>query len=273
MASSKAQTQLSSYLLADLFPRDAADFSLGYGVTSFFQSVDLMDANRCMSAVGFPDAPAPNYGGAPVNNTQFPNLPHIAKFGFVSVSPVYEPPSPTKTMAPAEAAAYEANWRKCEKGVPSVATFLTKARAIAVENEWVNILYEINNSAPFTSALKGFVKCSSDAGITFRTSENQPPGVRMAVVPSIDAFFNYSSSKIMPLVAAHQLAKAQRESIYLGGIYARCLGPAESIRDRLRASDRNRFFSVHAEEILAIERVANVTIRQLVSQYHVHTSL
>jgi hypothetical protein len=270
--SSLESAQLSADVLALLFPRNGSDFASGFGVQNFFQSVDLAAEGRCMTAAGFRPPPAP-IQGSEVNNTQFPDLSRIAKFGFVNLSAVYGPPSATQGMSKAETHAYNATFNKCAASTPNENTLLNEAKAIPLENEWEDILEKVDTSSLFIHALRGFVACSASAGVDIagfiHRPESGPVGVHNAGVASIDAFFDDMARQIQPLTNANARSEAQAESIHLGGIYARCLGPAEAVRDRLREVDRVEFFSEHAEQILQIQKIANDMVNHLASEYGV----
>jgi hypothetical protein len=238
-------SSISDAMLDSFFPTDGEDFAAGESYTQFTSEVAGKITDKCMVADGFAaPPPTPNpYSG---DNTEFPYLSYIKTHGFEVTQPAS--PSPTKGMSSSEARAYEEADNRCSKGASDQFTQINNSGA-ALGSQWMNIVSSIDAGTQFQNALKGFYGCMHRAGVD---------------VNSMNDFFNYVSGPLGPSGGNPQAANAR-----LGSLYARCLGPAETLRDHLRMQARTIFYDQHALSINALTSELSMLITRLGSKYGV----
>jgi hypothetical protein len=76
-------------------------------------------------------------------------------------------------------------------------------------------------------------------------------------ISSIDGFFNYADSKLVPLLEKRRVSQARAIERALTKVFVPCMTPLEQLRDRVRAQERSSYFASHALAIQAIRQKAD----------------
>ena len=226
----------ASAALAYFFPASSRDWAQGQQFRSYLLTINQKSEAGCMTTVGFP-APPPQASGTGPNNQQFPDIPLLGTSGFGNNSGTPISPDPTAGMAPGEATAYSAALQKCAADPSNIAATITGSGR-ALSGAWLNGLSQVDATTQFQSALKDWVSCTKAAGVNVNTESG---------------FFNYVDSKTVPAAQAGNTSASQSVGLHLAQVFSRCFGPAESIRDKLRAQAKTTFFNTHALQIRQIQ--------------------
>jgi len=210
-------------MLDYFFPTDGLDFADAYRFVAWEGSAMAAMTNRCLTGTGFPVNPpsaALVYGG---DNTEFPELQYLSQHGFLVMEPPsYPGPNPTRGMSSVR---YGSAERRCRTSTSAGFHSLIETGA-PLQQQWMSTVTAIDAGPQFQRALVGWRSCTQRAGVD---------------VTTISDFFTYADSQ------AH--GGSTQDSIHLGRIYARCLGPAEAVRDQLRQQARVSFLSNHASAV------------------------
>lgn len=252
---SVASSDIGVSAMAYFLPASDQDFIAGTEYVDTTESIENKTIGQCMMGAGFPAPPA-EPPRQRVDNTQFPDLAVIAKEGFGGVVGVPAPPDPTSGMNASESAAYNASLSQCGQKAGASFSSVT-SMGLALQSEWESILSQIDATSKYQNALAGWRSCLGNAGIQ---------------VTSLISFFQYTDSQVVPLIQSGQQAAAAAMSTRLGALYAKCLGPAEDIRDRLRAQQKTVFFANHSSAIRQLESAADDVVARLAQQYGVTIS-
>jgi hypothetical protein len=255
VSSSDAPTAgIASTVLATYFPASAADWSAGQEFGQFLSAVVSKQEDKCLVADGFRPVPAPPQYFSPANE-EFPDLTAIARDGyFVDPNGIPASPSPTHGMSASQTAAYTAAAEHCGR---EGGTLFAPVAAIGqgpLGNEWQDELLQIDASPEFQRALQGFASCNQAAGVP---------------ATSIAGFLSYVNSQVVPATQSGQSGAASDAASRLAAVFARCLGPAEAVRDALRAKARAAFFDAHAQAISQLRAAATSVVSRLAAEYGV----
>jgi hypothetical protein len=245
-----SSSSIGNAALDYFFPTDAADFEAGFTFSEFVQATEASATARCLADDGF-EAPTfvPPQPSAYRDNTEFPDLASIRKHGFVvTESGSTAPKDPTAGLSQAEAAAYRTAEGRCGRsGQNLFAPLLSPGSAL--QAQWINIVSQIDAGQQFQKALVGWRSCTARAGVA---------------VSTIDSFFSYLDRH---LASSKGNLGASSSDLRLAAVYARCLGPAEHVRDQLRAQARAHFFDVHATSIGSLSTTADSLVSQLALEF------
>ena len=232
--------QTTSALLDYFFPTSGESLAAGFSFWNAFGAVESKAVSRCVMSKGFPapeaQPPFP-YSG---DNVEFPYLSYLGAHGFSGAAgATVRSYDPTQGMTHPQVDAYKAADRSCQ--VSTSAVFDRAIRTgLALQANWMTIVTGIDAGGVFRHALEGWRTCTQNAGIN---------------VSNIEAFFSYADAQ------AHQ--QSGPSDFQLAGIYARCLGPAEAVRDHLRQVARTAFLSAHetaiTQTIVGIDRLLTST--------------
>jgi hypothetical protein len=154
-------------------------------------------------------------------------------------------------MSVAEAAAYRRANERC--GMTSSNFFEpVLSPGSALFGRWMDVVAQIDAGAQFQQALTGWRSCTERAGIP---------------VSDIYSFFSYVDRQERS--SPNGGVQSKTEDLRLASIYARCLGPAEQLRDQLRLEARSAFFDAHAGVINQLSTDANRLVANLEAKYSV----
>jgi hypothetical protein len=214
------------------------DFANGQVFVQNTGAIEAKTLDGCMIADGFPAPPyiPIGYDG---DNEEFPLISYLAVHGFLSgtLSPQSDP---TAGMSSSEKKAYnQADVRCFNQSLVDFNPVTTPGTALAAL--WMNVVSQIDASKPFQTALHGFSTCLHSHGVP---------------ASSIAGFFDYSSKGIYN-------SNYEKSYLYFGQLYAKCLAPAESLRDRMRATARASFYDEHATAINALRETWNTLIAKM----------
>jgi hypothetical protein len=204
-----------------------------------FDAVETGAVSQCVAAKGFHfPTPSPQivYSG---DNTEFPYLSYLGTHGFgptlIGTSVATDP---TKGMTQAERTDYKAATHGCRTTTSAVFDPALQSGS-TLQDQWMSMVAKIDTEAPFQRALGGWRTCTQHAGVH---------------VSTIQAFFSYADSQ-----RVH--GGGLQGSIRLAAIYARCLAPAEALRDRLRQRARTVFVRTHATAVAQLIASVNAVMR------------
>jgi hypothetical protein len=218
-APSTVQAEMLDYFI----PTNGSDFASGYRFITWESSAMTQMTNRCLAAADFPptaQSKAIAYGG---DNTEFPDLSYLSEHGFLATeSPPLSEVGPAGGLASGTAQAYRSMERRCRISTDAAFQALYGIGA-GLMGQWMNVVSKIDAGPQFQGALVGWQSCTRRAGID---------------VTTISDFFTYADWE------AENGGSAQN-SVHLGQIYARCLGQAEAVRDRLRQKAKVSFLAAH----------------------------
>lgn len=240
----------ASAFLAQEFPVNSADWSAGMKLTAFESTITSKQFNPCLQSKGFPPPPAPQgLGGG--NNLTFPNLSLIAKEGFFGPTTTKTSRPPTTNTTQAYESAYTAAEMACSKTVHNplqkLATTFTAPGGLG--RQWRTEIRRINETRTVTKALGTWKHCMQRAGVQVSTPTR---------------FFG-SVTGVMHSLPPTQAIPAEK---HLAATYARCFGPVEALRVRMRIQQRNKLFAEHAEAIDTAMRRVTTIVAKLSSAYH-----
>lgn len=236
--------------LANLFPVNSADWNAGRMFVEFDAAIQSKQFDPCLESKGFPLPGGPHELGG-TNNLTFPDLSRLATVGFYGPTTTKTTSSPTTNHTPSYQQAYQAAQKACSKAVNDPLRKLTEkfTAAGSLGTQWFSIIQRINHMPAVTKALKVWRGCMAHAGV---------------VVPTPTAFFGQVTRVMQSL--PHSQAIPQEK--HLAKIYARCFGPVEALRVRLRIRQRDKFFAEHAEEIDAAMRQVTRDVAHMSSKFH-----
>jgi hypothetical protein len=208
-------------------PTDGADFAASFQFDDWEARAISQMVNRCLAAVGAPGVGPPTlvtYGG---DNEEFPYLSYLRTHGFL----VTEPPSSHhagggSSLSPSDRSADH----RCRVAVHAQFRSLESIGG-RLMTPWMQLVAAVDGGPQFQDALVGWQSCTQRAGID---------------VATIDQFFGYLDEQ------AHRQTSAQA-SVRFGAIYARCLGPAENVRDHLRQQAKASFLATHRSVVLQLD--------------------
>lgn len=239
-----SSTNIASAALDHFFPTSGATFEAGDAYSNDVSAIQTVIYNKCLESAGFqgiPYSPQPYVG----NNTEFPNLPYLRTHGFsVSEGPT---PNPTKGMSASEKKAYNQQSSDCSQKVSSKFTSIETLGA-PLQNEWYSIVSQIDQTKAFRKGIKEFSTCAAKSGVD---------------VTGINSFFQYMGKQM------NESGQSEAVQLHLAGIYATCLTPAETVRDNLRGTARQNFFSSNAEQIKQLTNQVNSIVKVLGNEYHI----
>jgi hypothetical protein len=239
-----ASTNIANAALDFYFPTNGSTFEAGEGYQSDVAAIQTVLVDKCLESAGFKGVPyaLQQYVG---DNEEFPNLPYLRAHGFLGVAT--QNPDPTQGMSASEAKAYNQQAGVCSEKAAATFTPVT-ALGSTLQSEWMRKVAEIDEGRAFRKALKGFTSCTAKSGID---------------ITSINGFFTYMGTQMN--ASGHSPAM----SLHFAAIYATCLGPAETVRDDLRAQDRQTFFSTNAEQIDQLTSKINSIVKVLGHKYRI----
>lgn len=232
--------QTTAALLDYLFPTGGKTWAMGFQFGNALFAVESKAVSQCVTSKGLPTPPATPQFPYSGDNVEFPYLSYLAAHGFGgSVGATLRSYDPTQGMTHTQTAAYRAADRACQVSTSAVFNRVTRT-GLALQANWMAVVTAIDAGGPFRHALEGWRTCTQDAGIN---------------VSSVEAFFSYADAQ------AHQ--QSGPSDFQLAGIYARCLGPAEAVRDHLRRVARAAFLNAHwtavTQTIVDVNRVLTST--------------
>jgi hypothetical protein len=239
-----SSTNIASAALDHFFPTSGTTFEAGDAYSNDVSAIQTVIYNKCLESAGFqgiPYLPQPYVG----DNTEFPNLPYLRTHGFsVSEGPT---PDPTAGMSASEKKAYNQQSSDCSQKVSAKLTSLQSLGG-PLQNAWYSIVSQIDQTKAFRKGIKEFSRCAAKSGVD---------------VTGINSFFQYMGEQMN--VSGH----SEAVQLHLAGIYATCLTPAETVRDNLRATARQNFFSSNAEQIRQLTNQVNSIVKVLGDEYHI----
>jgi hypothetical protein len=244
-------SSVGNYIVAANFPVSAADWAVGQQFGAFALSVEDKSIDSCMQSDGLP-VPPPIMNEFTGDNLEFPDLQAIAKHGF-SAPPIPSAPDPTRGMSPAEKQAFEAAERHCQADAQRPFASIN-AHGAALKNEWGDVLSRVDATPQVQAALRDFQACTAKAG-----DGNA----------NVQGFLVDVDDKTVPLYLNGQTSRADAVEKQLGQVFARCLGPAQALRIKLRQQQRSVFFASHAEAINNFKAQADAVVSKLERQYDV----
>jgi hypothetical protein len=229
-------SQTRSKLLEYVLPTSGADITAGEKFMDRMQGLAAEDKAACMNQAGYPSTVTYRSGSFAVgNNTQFPPIAELAANGFVLRAvdePYYGVRYVGKPLSDSATSKHVATRTKCEASSQRPLNALIEQTQPLASVWQGRIIPHINQNKAFKKALVGWSACISQGGV-FATS--------------INGYFQ----NIGPILRddASTPAKDYRR---FGELYARCLAPAEVVRDRLRVGARIVFEQQHASQIAAL---------------------
>jgi len=240
-------SETRSELLAYIMPTSGADITTGAKLLDRISGLVAEDKAACMDHAGYQSTVTYTPGSFAVgNNTQFPPIAALAANGFVLRAvnePYYGVRYVGKPLSESAAARHTTTRTACEASAQSPLNALL-AQTQPLLSVWQGqVIPRINRSSSFKEALVGFSSCVNKAGVE---------------ATSIDGYFQATSQPKGPGTSDAALAK---NYLKFGKLYARCLAPAETLRDHLRRQARTVFEHDHASQIAALTN----TLRGLVS--------
>jgi hypothetical protein len=221
-------------VLGYYFPRNGADYAAAYSFGSFIHSVQTAAINRCLTRKGFPGLQSSQvpYSG---DNVEFPNFPYLIAHGFLVTA--------AAGASSTGSTAYNHQLTACSQRASSLFNPVALPGS-ALQSRWMGVVAQIDAGTRFQSALGGWARCTSQAGLD---------------TPTINSFFSLMDGALHNNPGAAGTRYAE--------IYARCLGPAESVRDHLRQVSRTAFFDSHTSQVNALRTRAAALIAHLSHEY------
>jgi len=225
--------QTTTAMLDYFLPTSGATFAVGFQFRDAVAAVESQDVSRCITSKGF--AAPPTWSPLPYSgdNTEFPYLSYVGASGFGVAPGFSDGPTagPTNETSQAQAAALNAATKTCRTSTLAVFDPVLLSGSTLQEPWMTQIVPSIDNGAPFQQALIGWRSCMHDAGIN---------------VTTIDSFFTYADTQ------SHL-----GSTLGIAATYARCLAPAEAIRDNLRQQARTAFLSANAPAVAQLVHDVN----------------
>lgn len=236
--------------LSHLFPVNSADWQAGMQIAAFDEAIVNGQLDPCLRAKGFPPPSGPQGVGG-TNNLTFPDIEKLATVGFYGPTTTKTTRPPTTNTTSSYKQAYEAAQEACSAAVkdPLRKLIIEFTSAGSLGTQWLGIIQRINHLPRVTKALSLWRHCMGASGDAVSTPT---------------AFFGQVTGYMRSLTHAEAL----RQEKHLAMIYAKCFGPVESLRVRLRTQQRNKFFAEHAEAIDAAMRRVTAMVARLSSKFH-----
>jgi len=225
-------------MLDFLMPTSGASFANGFRFGNAEQVLRGDQLNSCLDSKGFKGQASWGEQLYDGDNEVFPYLAYLDAVGF---GPTTIGPNPTDGPSALLRTSYGTTLKACQKELHTVAWRPIDQLEASVRSQWWTIVNQISGSRAFQTALVGFRTCTADAGIR---------------VDTIDGYFTYMSQH--GAIGTGPGGNALERGF--ATTYARCLGPAEVIRDHLRVQARSKFISTHAAEINVVEAVVNESL-------------
>lgn len=246
---SRQVSTAASPILAFAFPINSSDFSTGLMVQQFAGAVDTRTVDQCMAAKGFaaPPVPPKTTGSDP---SQFPDLATIRTSGFENLAVSYIPRQPPTTSQ-----AYDTALTNCSSHVDDPLDVTISDASTSLGAQWLRQLAAIDSSARFQAAMRTWGGCMRTSGIA---------------VTGLSEFFTYVNRQTIEPFLDHTLSLdgARANEIRLGGIFATCMQPAETLRESMRSSARVLFFSNHNQSIIHLVLQFAAAERAIASRLH-----
>jgi hypothetical protein len=244
-----SSTKVSTYLLQSALPVDSADWRAWERLRQFETGVMNRGVVRCMANDGF-GAPPPAVFSSAGDNTEFPDLPEIARHGFVSPG-IPISPNPTKGLSPAKARAYRSALSRCQT-LQAHTLDPIGAGWKPLTDSWMNIVAQIDSRRSVQAAVRNFAQCATAAGVP-TTSE-------------VD-FLSDVDRQTVGLFVEGRRTQADAIERHLGGIFARCFAPVETLRERLRRAQYRAFVATNALQIRELEQGSDAAVLRLGGRY------
>ncbi|MFI1659922.1 hypothetical protein ACH4ZU_34170 [Streptomyces sp. NPDC020472] len=234
-----------------LFPATGAETRQTQGLDGFLDLARYVGTRRCApgkGSAGAADGPPPMF----VRRFAVPDLAYVAAHGFTS--PEVPAPAGPGPSAPPGAASGPA---PCAPGGAGADASAVGRGFAELRAEWWRALARLDDDPEVRRAYGEAGGCLA-------------PGVRG--VAGEEAFFSRVDARLHALDGAGREAERAREDRRLGALYARCMGPVETVRERLRARHRQGFLLRHADRLAVLRRTLPRDVARLESRYGIRFS-
>ncbi|WP_432129230.1 hypothetical protein [Streptomyces sp. bgisy082] len=217
-----------------LFPSTGAETRFTQGLDGFLELAQDVYTRACGRGGDTADGPPPMF----VRRMALPDLVHIQAHGFSS-TPVPRPPVTRRATAV-----------PCDADTARAEILAVKKLFVPLQAQWWNTVDTLDKSPEVRRAFEGLRTCLPAHGVA-ATDE--------------DAFFGLVDSRLNALDGEPRAAA--REDRRLGAVYARCMAPVETVREKLREQRRVAFLDAHSAEVERLRAVLPERLRQLEERY------
>jgi len=234
-----------------LFPTSSADKDSWVDLYSVFGRVMYLHYIECMGEAGFEIDPLEDKTDGFHNRYfDFPDLEAIAEQGF---SNTYMESDPLEDVPLELHDQYRKDDRDCILAYVDPSDQIRDA-SNALSSQWSNELRSIESSAEIVEQFEIWAQCMTDGG--------RP-------VESHRGFFADLEGALFPLMDSLDPADwegARAEELAAAELYVACMRPLEEVRQPMRDDARRKFLEDNAEEVRAIEELANRLILEVQQQ-------
>lgn len=247
---------ISIDIIGGLFPATAADASNMSSLASLFGSVFQLDLKGCMADAGFQlDLPDLDLSR---RHYDFPDLDLISSIGFGFSQSLQSPASafdPLENIPLELREQFRTDQDRCylayveEHGDP-----MAQIEGVAgtLQSLWYNELAAIDSSPEIVAEFLTWRQCMADGGHR---------------VDSHESFFPELDITLLGLLGddpqAADLEAARAEELAAAELYVACMQPLEAVRQPIRDEARRLFLEDNAEEVRAIEELADRLIAEV----------
>ena len=259
-----AGTRPASYFLDYLLPSSGADWAAGGRLNAFTLEVRIKAESQCLATEGLPGPPvagpqtADGLPGSAFGNVDFPNMPVIRRTGNVGVTSGLGPTDPAKRMSAARRKAYQKKLSSCAASAQTTDLFYGSDQPSKLMTEWMNfVIPRVNSSPAVHAANRRAAACSHKTSFPASTTGGE--------IEAIEA-------KLTPLNIRGQDAQAKAVNASGVRVLVKCFGAVVSLRDRLLAAQRVKFFAAHAHPIGQITDQVNRVVAADEAKYGIKLS-
>jgi len=242
---------ISVDIIGALFPTSYSDADSLIDLYSVFGRVWYLYHVDCMRDAGFEiDLPESETSGFHNRFYDFPNLEAIAKQGF-SVS--YEESDPLENVPIGLQDHYMETQRACDFAYVDPSDQIWDASDLLVR-QWYEEIYVVDSSPEIVEQFEIWAKCMTDGGHPVESHES--------FFPELDSALFTLEDSLDPA----DWEKARIEELAAAELYVACMRPLEEVRQPMRDDARREFLEDNAEEVRAIEELANRLILEVQQQ-------
>jgi hypothetical protein len=236
--------------IAYFMPASSADLKTRLGLQNFLGAIAAKQLTGCLYRNGFhvqyPDvADTYDYSDA---NSLYPDLFAITATGLEPLADLRGERDPTPPVPRSERAAYAKVLQGCSLHL-SQGFRAGTSKWVGLQNEWANIDAKGDSNPTYQHLLVRFATCVRSDGYSGSTPDTFLQGIDL---------LEQDSQR-----AGKPLSDQQRISLAAGKVYAKCYGPANAERQKIRLTARRQFLDDHALDIQQANRQLDRTITSL----------
>jgi hypothetical protein len=241
----KARMAIDRLVVEAFAPATGPQYDHGSKLTWEVQGLEVPVESRCMAALGYhvPDSPGPFHLAGFADNTQWPDLPRIAKdHEFVSVGGLLG-----GRYSRAEQAAAKTCWARADQPYHAL-----MVRGQAMSTAWLRVVTRIQLSAAVRARVPGLTACATRYGYPAN-----PYGPPAAPIKSFTDFADWVFGHIDG-AGSRGASRARMSALnkHWTSVFVTCATPIVSETQRIQLAAQARFLTARAEQVRRLDHLA-----------------